>query len=163
MNRRHFVLAIPALILAGCGFELRRQDDIPFSRLYLDAPGAGNLAAKLRDALVSGGKTQLVDKPANSQATLKLGSENRGKSILVLSGAGRVKEYRLSLRVTYSVLDRAGKALAEPVTVELFRDLTYDDSQLLAKTAEEGLLYLDMEDDMVKTILRRLHSLKIQG
>jgi LPS-assembly lipoprotein len=173
MKRRALLLALPTLALAGCGFTLRGESRIPFTRLHLDAPGLGSaegdgffasgagVARKLRTALLADGKTRLVADPAQAEATVRLTSETRGKSILALSGAGRVKEYRLSLRLTFSVLDPAGRPLVEPTPVELFRDFTYDDAQLLAKAAEEDLLYRDMEDDAVRLILRRLRSLPV--
>jgi LPS-assembly lipoprotein len=42
--------------------------------------------------------------------------------------------------------------------VQLTRDMTYDDSQILAKEAEEQLLFRDMQSDMVQQVLRRLAS-----
>jgi LPS-assembly lipoprotein len=89
-----------------------------------------------------------------------MGPEARSKTILSLSGAGRVTEYRLGLRLTYSIVSRDGGVIAEPETIDLSRDLTYDDSQLLAKGAEEQLLYRDMEESATQRILRRLRNLK---
>ena len=43
-----------------------------------------------------------------------------------------------------------------PVSVELFRDITYADSDVLAKTQEEELLWQDMENDLVQQVMRRL-------
>ena len=40
--------------------------------------------------------------------------------------------------------------------VLLTRDVSYSDAQVLAKEAEEALLYRDMQSDMVQQILRRL-------
>jgi LPS-assembly lipoprotein len=37
--------------------------------------------------------------------------------------------------------------------------MTYDDTQLLAKTAEEQLLFRDMADAAALRIIRRLHSI----
>jgi hypothetical protein len=65
-----------------------------------------------------------------------------------------------SLRLTYSISSRDERLLAEPEHIELNRDMTYDDTQLLAKGAEEQLLYRDMEDSATRRIVRRLQSLK---
>jgi LPS-assembly lipoprotein len=43
-----------------------------------------------------------------------------------------------------------------PATIELVRDLTYDDSNVLAKQQEETLLWRDMENDLVQQLMRRL-------
>jgi LPS-assembly lipoprotein len=42
----------------------------------------------------------------------------------------------------------------------LTRDMAYSDAQVLAKEAEEALLYRDMQRDMVQQIMRRLVAAK---
>jgi LPS-assembly lipoprotein len=160
MNRRLFLAALPAALLAGCGFQLRRLDGIPFANLYLDAPPGSAVAQRIRTMLISNKTTRLTATPDQAEATLRMGPEARSKTILSLSGAGRVTEYRLGLRLTYSIVSRDGGVIAEPETIDLSRDLTYDDSQLLAKGAEEQLLYRDMEESATQRILRRLRNLK---
>ncbi|MFP5410052.1 MAG: LPS assembly lipoprotein LptE [Gammaproteobacteria bacterium] len=159
MTRRLFLAALPAVLLAGCGFQLRRYDGIPFATLYLDAPG-GTVAQRLRSALGRNRGTRLVATAAEAEAVLHLGQELRSKTILSLSGAGRVTEYRLGLTLRYSVSGRGGVVLADEETIELTRDLTYDDAQILAKGAEEELLYRDMDDNAALRIVRRLQALK---
>ena len=88
-----------------------------------------------------------------------MGQETRSKVILSLSGAGRVTEYRLGLQLTYSVSGGVGRLLADAETIELQRDMTYDDAQVLAKGAEEQLLYRDMEESAALRILRRLQRI----
>jgi LPS-assembly lipoprotein len=44
--------------------------------------------------------------------------------------------------------------------VQLTRDVTYNDAEILAKEAEEQLLFRDMQTDMVQQILRRLAAAK---
>ena len=40
----------------------------------------------------------------------------------------------------------------------LTRDITFNDSDVLAKDTEEALLYRDMQNDMVQQIMRRLSA-----
>ncbi len=160
MNRRLFLALTPALLAAGCGFQLRRFDGVPFASLYIDAPPDNTVAQRLRTLLTAGGKTRLAASAVEADALLKLTQDLRTKTILSLSGAGRVTEYRLGLQVSYSVVDREEHVLAEAENIELTRDLTYDDSQLLAKGAEETLLYRDMDENAALRILRRLQALK---
>ena len=47
-----------------------------------------------------------------------------------------------------------------PGVVELTRDATYADSDALAKTQEEELLWRDMESDLVQQLMRRLAAAK---
>lgn len=158
MNRRHFLALTPAVLFAGCGFQLRRSGGVPFATLYLDASPASTVAQRLRSLLVANGSTRLTDTPAEAEAVLKLQRDERTKTILSLSGAGRVTEYRLTLKLQYSLSGRDAQVLATE-SIELTRDFTYDDSQLLAKGAEEALLYRDMDDAAAQRILRRLQAI----
>jgi len=160
MKRRTFLALSCALLAAGCGFQLRRYDGTPFATLFIDAAPGNAVAQRLRTLLAANGKTRLTATAAEAEAVLKLTRDDRSKTILSLSGAGRVTEYRLGRLISYSVTGRDAQVLAESETIELTRDLTYDDSQLLAKSAEETLLYNDMDDNAARRILRRLQALK---
>ena len=159
MNRRLFLAALPVALVAGCGFQLRRLDGMPFTSLYIDTSSGGVVAQRVRSLLASNKTTRLVATAEEAEAVLKLGQEERSKIILSLSGAGRVTEYRLGLKLTYSVGGKDGRVWAAAETIELSRDLTYDDTLLLAKGTEEQLLYRDMEDNAALRIMRRLQSI----
>lgn len=160
MKRRLFLAAVPALLAAGCGFQLRRSDGIPFATLYLDAPPSSPVAQRIRNGLTTNRKTRLVATASQAEAVVKITQEARTKVILSLSGAGRVTEFRLGLQLSYSIDDKAGRTLATPETIELTRDITYDDTKVLAKGAEEQLLYRDMDDNAAQRIVRRLQAIK---
>ena len=160
MNRRLFLATVPALLAAGCGFQLRRTDGIPFASLYVDAPPGSVVAQRIGTLLRSDKTTRLVATAGEAEAVLKISQEARTKVILSLSGAGRVTEYRLGLRLSYSVAGKTGRSLAAPEVIELARDITYDDTKVLAKAAEEQLLYTDMDDNAAQRIVRRLQAIK---
>ena len=160
MNRRLFLTALPAALVAGCGFQLRRLDGIPFASIYVDAPPDSDVAQRIISALKTNKTTRLAASAAEADAVLKLDKEQLSKTILSLSGAGRVTEYRLGLNMSYTVSGKNERSLAAPEMIELSRDMTYDDAQLLAKSAEETLLYRDMADAAARRIIRRLQSLK---
>jgi LPS-assembly lipoprotein len=147
--------AAAAFVLAACGFHLRGAADMPFDTLYL--PGAtGGIALELKRNIQSGSTTRVVDDPKAAQAQLLFSEETRAKEILALSTAGRVREFRLIYRVGFRVADGKGGIYVPPSTVELTRDVTYDDAVALAKETEEQQLYRDMQVDMVQQIMRRL-------
>ncbi|MBI4742843.1 MAG: hypothetical protein HY777_15135, partial [Betaproteobacteria bacterium] len=56
--------------------------------------------------------------------------------------------------------DVKGRDLVPPGEIELSRDLSYDDSNVLAKEQEEVLLWRDMQNDMVQQLMRRLVAVK---
>jgi len=50
--------------------------------------------------------------------------------------------------------------LVPPNEVAITRDVSYDDSNILAKESEENLLWRDMTGDLVNQIMRRLSIIK---
>jgi LPS-assembly lipoprotein len=159
MNRRLFLAGLPVVLAAGCGFQLRRLEGMPFSTLYLDVPKGSPVAQRILAALKASRSTRLVASASEAEAVLKIEKEDRTKAILSLSGAGRVIEYRVSLNLVYSISDKNKRVLAEPETIDLSRDMTYSDTDLLAKNAEEKLLYSDMDDNAALRIIRRMQAL----
>ena len=104
---------------------------------------------------------RLVDSPANADATLIIMSEIREKQILSLGGQGRVREYQLRYRVGYQVTDGKATTLIAPTEIVLKRDISFNDSEVLAKEAEEANLYRDMQTDAVNQLVRRLQAAKL--
>jgi len=146
-------------LLAGCGFQLRGTAELPFETLYI--PGANSLAVELRRNVKAASKTRLVDSPAQAQAVLGFTQETRDKVILSFNTAGRVQEYRLRYSVGFRISDpKSGLVYLPTNEIQLTRDVTYNDAQVLAKETEETLLYRDMQSDMVQQILRRMVAVK---
>ena len=148
--------ALIALLLAACGFQLRGAYSLPYESLYLAVSEYSLIGVSLKRAIRSSQSTRLADSAKEAQATFLPTGEAREPIILSLSGSGRVREKRLRYRYSYRIVDAQGRDLVLPGTVELTRDLTYADSDVLAKTQEEDLLWRDMENDLVQQLMRRL-------
>lgn len=153
-------LTLPLLLLAGCGFQLRGAYALPYNSLYLSIPDYSELGAGLKRAIRASGSTQLAERAELADATFLPTLEARDKVILSLSGTGRVREVRLRYRYGYRVIDGKGRDLAPAGEIELNRDMTYDDSNVLSKEQEESLLWRDMQNDMVQQLMRRLVAVK---
>jgi len=145
-----------ALLLSGCGFQLRGTADLPFETLYLPPASTPGIALDLKRNVQAGTRTTVVDDPKKADAVFEFSQEVRDRLILALSSSGRVREYQLRYRVAYRVHDGKGADIIPTSTVQLTRDITYADSDVLSKEAEEGLLYRDMQSDMVQQIMRRM-------
>ena len=59
-----------------------------------------------------------------------------------------------------TMLTGKGHDFIEPSTLTLKRDVSFNEDATLAKEAEEGLLFRDMQSDMVQQILRRLSLIR---
>jgi len=147
------------LLLAGCGFKLRGTADVPFEALYMPGAATG-IALDLKRNIEAGTKVRVVDDPKKADAILEFTQEAREKEILSLTGTGRVREFTLRYRVGFRVHDGKGADYIPANVIRLTRDVTYNDAEILAKEAEEQLLFRDMQTDMVQQIMRRLSSVK---
>ncbi|MBI4740265.1 MAG: hypothetical protein HY777_01625, partial [Betaproteobacteria bacterium] len=136
-------------LLAGCGFQLRGPYALPYESIYLAMPDYSELGAGLKRAIRASGGTRLAERADDAQATFLPTADARERVILSLSGTGRVRELRLRYRYGYRIADVKGRDLVPPGEIELSRDLSYDDSNVLAKEQEEVLLWRDMQNDMV--------------
>ena len=143
-----------ALLLTSCGFQLRGTANLPFDTLYMSA--GGGIALDIKRNIQAGTRTKLVDDPKKAEAVLEFTQETREKFILSLAATGRVREYQLRYRVGFRVHDGKGGEFLPVNVVQLTRDITFNDSDVLAKETEEQLLYRDMQFDMVQQVMRRI-------
>ena len=158
--KRHALLAAltATFVLAGCGFQLRGTATLPFDTLYMPPVSGQGVALDLKRNIQSGTKTVVVDDPKKAEAVLEFTQELRQKVILSLAATGRVREFQLRYVVGFRVHDGKGGEFVPLSTVQLTRDITFNDSDVLAKETEEALLYRDMQFDMVQQLMRRLSA-----
>ena len=152
---RRLAALVVALALAGCGFQLRGTANLPFETIVIPGAGGG-IALDLKRNIQSGTNAKVIEDVKSTQAVLQFLEEVRQKEILSLAATGRVREYRLVYRVGFRVHDGKGGEFVPANTIRLTRDVTFNDSDILAKEAEEGLLFRDMQFDMVQQVMRVL-------
>jgi LPS-assembly lipoprotein len=147
------------MLVAGCGFQLRGTAEVPFETLYIPGANSG-IALDLKRNLEAGTRARVVNDPQAAQAVIQFTEEAREREILSLTGTGRVREFQLRYRVRWRVHDGKGGEFVPHNTIQLTRDITFNDAEILAKEQEEQLLYRDMQADMVQQIIRRLAAAK---
>jgi len=164
MRRRLSLLVLGTgfIALAGCGWQLRGHEPLPFSSLYVQAPITSQFGNEIKRTLRAS-DTRVTDTPESAQATLVIMSERREKHILSLGGQGRVREYQLRFRVGYKLTDGMAVNFIAPTEILLKREISFNDNEVLAKESEEALLYGDMQTDAVQQLLRRLRATNISS
>jgi LPS-assembly lipoprotein len=150
-----------AALLAACGFHLRGAVQLPFPNLYVSVSERSQFGHELKRALRAS-DVRLTENPKEAAATLSILSELRERQILSLGGQGRVREYQLRYRLAYQVTNAKG-VVTPPTEIVLKRDISFNDSDVLAKESEEAMLYRDMQMDAVQQLLRRLQATKVAG
>lgn len=159
MQFRTMLLLACAFTLAACGFHLRGLAEMSFKTLYIQESGSSAILKELRRSLTGSG-VQLVPTPEAAEMHLELMDDKTEKRILSLSGSGKVREYELVYRVNLRMRDANSELWGAPQAIEIRRDYSYDDTQLLAKEGEEARLYSDMRSDASREIMRRLSALR---
>lgn len=162
-GRRALLLAVPGVVLAGCGFQLRQAPHFAFSSIYVAAAPNSSLGRELRRSIASSDSVRVVDDPfarASAQVVLDLLADQREKVVVGLSAIGQVREFQLRTRVRFRLSTAAGKELIPETELLQQRDISFNESAVLAKEAEENLLYRDMQTDIVQQLMRRLAAVK---
>jgi LPS-assembly lipoprotein len=157
--RRALGPAALAVLLAGCGFQLRGSYELPYASVFVSAASTSQVASNIRREL-TGTPTRVLPSGAGAEGQLNILEERRERQILSLSGAGRVREFELKTVVRYQLVDGKGAVLIPTSEIQLSRILTYDDTKIIAKQQEEAMLYADMDKDVVGQILRRMVAVK---
>ena len=167
MLRRRQVLgtltAISALALGACGFKLRQAPTLAFTSLYVGVAEGSLFGNELKRSLASLGSLQLVSDAKLKQAAqvlLEVLLERREKTVVGVNAAGQVREFQLRIRVKFRLVTPQGKTLIEETELLQQRDISFNESAVLAKEAEEGLLYRDMQTDIIQQLLRRLAAVR---
>jgi LPS-assembly lipoprotein len=146
------------ILLASCGFRLQGSDgDLPpvAVETYLDAEDPyTDFYASLRDALRDRGAT-VVESPTDASGVLRILEDDTGQRILSVSARNVPREYEVFYLVTFS-FEADGSELLAPESLVVTRSYTYDETQVLGKSAEEDELRLSLARDLASRVLRRL-------
>jgi LPS-assembly lipoprotein len=145
-----------AIVLAGCGFQLRGDPVVGIKTLYVSNVGPSAIATEIRRSL-SSGPTRVVAKLDGAEAQLRILSEVRDKQVFTITGAGQVYEFELRLTVRFEMTapGREVPVLA-PTEAMARRIITYSAAAPIAKEAEEQLLFKDMQLELASRILRQV-------
>ncbi|WP_137919765.1 LPS assembly lipoprotein LptE [Hydrogenophaga sp. 2FB] len=155
--------AAAVLGVSGCGFALRKAPTFAFQTVRIAGSENTPIARELRTALVTNGLTVLTTAtPASApaQVVLTVTVDQRERIAVGQTAAGQVRELQLRTRFTFRLRTANEKELIEDTELLLERDMTFSETAVLSKAAEEELLYRDMASDVVQQVVRRMAAVK---
>lgn len=155
---RGLMVSLLAFALTACGFQLRGSYSLPWDTLHLGLESTSEMHAQIKRGVEASTKTRIVEDPRQAQASLVLLRNDQAKNILSLSGVGRVRELQLVRTLVYRIQDANGVELQAPSQIVLQREMTFDDTRILAKEQEELSIWREMQADLVQQLLRRLSA-----
>jgi LPS-assembly lipoprotein len=167
MKRRLFnqsvlaaLLVTGAIAVTGCGFKMRGSFNYAFKTLLSGFVDNSTLGNEFKRVLAADGAVALVTDPAKAQVVLDVISEQREKVVVGVTSAGQVREFQLRLRLKFRLRTPSGKDIIPETELLVQRDVSFNETAVLAKENEEAVLYRDMQTDMVQQLLRRLAAIK---
>jgi LPS-assembly lipoprotein len=159
-DRRTWLMSVASLAvvpLTGCGFQLRGAQELRFRTVQLTGfKPHSPLEKELRRAINASKTTLVVDSGGEAQVILEAVSDRRERNVVATSSAGQVRQISLRVRFTFKLRTPSDRELIGPTELLLGRDISYNESEALAKEQEEALLYREMQTDIVSQIMRRL-------
>lgn len=149
--------------LTGCGFQLRQTPTFAFKSIYTGVAPTSVLGTELKRNLAAMGGVELITDPLQQQKAdviLDVLQEVRQKIVVGTNAAGQVREFQLRLIFSFRLRTPKGKVLIPDTEMVQQRDISFNESAVLAKETEEALLYRSMQTDIVNQLMRRLAAVK---
>lgn len=116
---------------------------------------------QLRLAIEASG-TKVVGSLPEAEVVLRCLLESREQVAVVSTAAGQVREINLRLRFRFKLTRvRDDETLIKDSEMVLARDLTFNETDALAKQQEADFLFRAMQTDMVDQVMRRLAAVAI--
>jgi LPS-assembly lipoprotein len=147
-------------VLTACGFHLRGTATLPpgMSVTYVqDSDPASSIARPLRQALQANGG-RVTANAAEATATLRIVNEAFERKLVGVGGTAREKNYELQYRVAFTAAATNGAWALDEQGLTVVRELIFDETQVLGKTAEQEQLHQTMVQDAARQILLRLRA-----
>ncbi|MCP5149673.1 MAG: hypothetical protein H6983_19265 [Ectothiorhodospiraceae bacterium] len=149
------VLAL-AVVLGGCGFQLRGQAGLPEDVRSVYLEGVPAIADELEIFLESAGASREKGQ-AGSDLAIFLRNERYHRRVLSVDpNSGKEREFELVYLVEFDARRGDGTVLVEPQEVSILRDYVFDPDAVIGKSREEEVLREEMRRDAAQQILRRL-------
>lgn len=163
------LVALVALLLAGCGFHLRGSSGAgtpPAAVTIVDQArltatgnwlggGPGELGRIFSETFADAGI------PARDDAAVRveLLSEHIEKRVASVDATASAAEYQLDYTLTWRIRGSDGATLVDTTRLRLDRSYRHKADAIMGSAEEEGLLQRDLRRDAALQVLRRVNRL----
>jgi len=135
---------------------------LPFKTLHLSGfKPTSPMGVALRRALAASTATRLVEGRPQAEAIFEVLGDADEKNVVAYTSSAQVRELQLRSRLVFRLLTASGRELIARTEIVQSRDMSYKESDALAKEQEEQLLYRAMQDDIALQVLRRMAAAKV--
>jgi LPS-assembly lipoprotein len=155
------LLLIVALMISGCGWQLRDSQIVASSigTVYLSSNNINTVLTKeLKRALTTYGVPSGVTK-AESNYIVVIVDFRENSRIASINSSGRVAEYQLNEDVDFYITDAEDNQILSLSTASVERVYEFREKDILASSNEEQRIRAEMRSELVRQILNRLRVL----
>lgn len=144
------------LFLSACGYHLRGDIELPkgLQNIYVEA-ASGSLQQEMKKALKSS-QGNLVTTSAEAGTVIKIAKEDMSSRVMSINTAGRANQFQLIYRIIFSIHEPSGKLLLGDQNVNIKREYFNDQTDILGKSNEEGVIRAEMYQQAVSSIMSRI-------
>jgi LPS-assembly lipoprotein len=161
-NRLPCALLACALLLSGCGFQVRDAARLPpemgSTQLVIDDEYS-LLARRVRVMLEQSG-VQFVESDEAS-AVLEIPENRVVTEVLTIADNARVREYRVTHTVKFRLIDAQGQELIGWQTLRQAREISFDEQKILATSREQEYVKKDLAETLARLLVMRLETIYV--
>ncbi|MGH8035285.1 MAG: LPS assembly lipoprotein LptE [Lysobacterales bacterium] len=150
-------MLLVALLLSGCGFQLRGSAQLPpeMSQTQLVIADQYSTVARRVRVLLEQAGVHIVS-AGQATAILEIPQNQGSTEVLTIGDNARVREYRISHTVQFRLLGADGKEIIPLQTIRQTRDISFDEQRILALSREQEYVRQDLEDTISRMLVSRL-------
>lgn len=159
MKRNLLVIGL-AILLGGCGFQLRGTGDDQFALSELDVQARNAYGETLKDVRAAL-RSRNVNVHAGAPYRLVLVREREDKRTASYTSAARSAEYEKSITLDYEIRSASGlRLLANSLDVQ--RIYVQDGNNLVGSEQEAAQVHKEMRRDLIQRLVQQLQVLNLQ-
>ncbi len=151
------LLGLVVLTQVACGFRMRGTSELPPEMkqvfVYGIAPSS-EFSRTLSDTLLTSGG-RISEGRLGAGVVLHVIDERHDKREIALSNRGKANEYELYYELVFELHSPAGEVILPRQTVEVVRDYFNPQIAVIAKSEEEAVIWQEMYQSAVRTLIQR--------
>lgn len=156
MSLKKTSLIFVILLLSACGYHLRGNIELPkgMENIYVEA-ASSTLQQEMKKALKSS-QGKLVATSAEAGTVIKITKEDMSSRVMSINTAGRANQFQLIYHIIFSIHESSGKLLLGDQNVNIKREYFNDQTDILGKSNEEGVIRAEMYQQAVSSMMGRI-------
>mgnify|MGYP001826311358 CR=1 FL=1 len=150
---------ILALLLAGCGFQMRGDWQLPASMQQTVMSGGSRVLYENLQREFRAAEASLTRPEGSIQSTrLVITQDRMDRRVLSVDNRGKVIEFEVYYLLQFKILDAEGNQIMPPQQINLTGVYPFASTDVLGSAQEESLLRDDLYGDMARHMMRRIQA-----